>query len=125
MNIQQYIIKDTPYERTTTVDGEIVTRKHVTEHKTGKCYLTWRFDFTDVTHDQLLELASRAVLIGERPRFKSCVADHIPEWDDKTFDVSTFVSRERVKKSPLATVMDNVGKLTDDERLALIAQLEG
>ena len=49
MNHPQYIIRDTPYERTTTVNGKIVTRKHVTQHKTGKCYLTWRFDFTDVT----------------------------------------------------------------------------
>jgi len=112
------------YERTVSVSGDIVTRKHVTKHKTGEVYLTWHFDFSGCTKDQILELASRAVVIGERPRFKVCPQAHIPEWDNKTFDVAAFCARERSKKSPLEKIQDALGMLSEEEKKALLERLQ-
>lgn len=114
------------YPRTVSVDtdGMMVSRKHVTRHKTGDVYLTWSFDFTDCSQSQILELASRAVLIGTRPEFKKVPAAIIDEWDGRTFNVADFMSRERTAKSSPDKVKTMFAGLSDDEKADLLKDLK-
>ncbi len=122
-NQNVYVIDGESYERTVTIDHDVVTRHHVTAHKSGKCPMIWNFDFTDVPHDAILELASRAVLIGERPTFKNCAVRNIPEWNGKTFRVADFIARERGKTSKADKITSLFAGLNDDEKADLLAQL--
>lgn len=123
MTSKLYIIDGESYERSVSVKDGIVTRKHVTEHKSGKVYLTWHFDFADVTAAQVMELASRAVLIGERPKFKKVPDGDIDSWGNKIFHVADFLSRERSKATPLEKARNLAAGLSPEDAEALLEQL--
>jgi len=79
--------------RSVTVEGTKVIRKHVTEHgRLGDVLLTWSFDFERVSHEDIMELASRAVLIGARPKFKKSSVVEAATWDNRVFSVADYLS---------------------------------
>lgn len=110
--------------RETTVDGDTVVCHHVTLNKpTDSHYqLCWKFDFKDVTNEQLLELATKHLVIQMRPQFKN---DKEPgdKWDGKNFSVSAYLAKEGRRKSQLEKAAVATAKLSDDEKEFLMQQL--
>lgn len=109
------------------VDENTVLKQHVTFNKpTQSGYiLDWVFNFSDVSIKELMELASRDLVIKHRPAFKLCPKADLEPWDTKTFSVRDFLDREGgVKLSPVERATRAVAKLSNDERLALIESLE-
>lgn len=118
-------------KRWTTVDTEksVVTKHHVTQHGEGDSktfhQLTWKFDFSNVTQEQLLELASRDLVIKKRTGFRGIPVKEIPQWDGITFDVAEFMKKERSKLSPMERAKKAVGNLSEEDRQALLKELQG
>jgi len=114
--------------RTTTVDAKAktVTKIHVTQHGEGASKthhrLTWVFDFSGCTSEQLLEVASRTVVIGARPTFKKCPRVNVPTWNNKTFDVAAMLQSERGLRDPVDTARNEMNRLTPEQLTALIAE---
>ena len=111
----KYVLDGETVNRSTTVSTEsnTVRKHHVTEHKTGKIECDWTFDFSGVTHAELLELASRDIVIKHRPKFKALKSSEVPGWINKTFSVREF--------------LDNSGRssLTDAEKASkLLAKMD-
>lgn len=123
----QKAIKGETYNRSRTVDVDTlnVNVKHVTAHKSGDYYLTWNFDFTDVTQEQLLDLATRSLVIDARPQFKNCPENEIDSWDDKTFKVADMLVKQRRGKSDAQKAADLFAKLSPEEQAAIMAQYQG
>lgn len=124
-----YVVEGETYPRTVSVDKDAstVTRAHVTRHKSGDMHLTWTFDFSDVSESDLLELASRSVLIAYRNQFRNVDTSSIKaEWVNKTVDVQEFLSRERtrVAQTPAEKLASAVKKLTPEE-IAEILKAQG
>lgn len=119
--------KDT-VKKWTKVEGDVVTRHHVTVHGEGSdrvnVELTWKFDFTGVPREAILELASRAVLIGTRPRFRSTPRSAIEEWDNKTISVAEYLERERGPVDPAARIRAAAAKLSPEQLAELLKELE-
>lgn len=113
------VIDGNTYSRSVTIEGNVVTRNHVTEHKNGKYAGAWHFDFTDCTPDEIMELASRSVLIGSRPKFKASSAPE--EWGDKVFKVRDYIDGARTQKSDAEKLADLAGKMSKEELLKVLA----
>jgi predicted Ser/Thr protein kinase len=114
------VLKGEEVKKYVRIDGDIVTRHHVTEHKIlDHVELTWVFDFKGVPHSQIIELASRAVLIGSRPRFKKTSVKDAESWDDKTFNVLDFLARERAKLTPRERAARALAACTPETRREL------
>ncbi len=112
--------------RYTKVDGNVVHKHHVTRNNpTKSAYeMDWYFDFENVNHDELLELASRDLVIKHRPQFKSAPADTLEGWGNKTFSVREFLDRERRNTlSPEEKVRNAVAKMSPEQKAKLIAEL--
>ncbi len=117
----------TTISRYTKVDGDTVHKHHVTLNKTTKSMyeLDWYFDFTDVSHDELLELASRDLVIKHRPQFKSAPVDALESWAKRTFSVREFLNREnRSKLSPDERAHRAIDKLDDAGKQRMIDKLQ-
>lgn len=132
MSKQYNIVRkgDDVVERITTVNvsKSTVTKVHVTQHGKGDkaTYhkMKWTFDFSDLTNEQLLEVASRDAVIKARPAFRDIPDKKIPEWDDKVFNVGEMLTRERQKLPPLEKAKQAVSNLSEDEREALLEELQ-
>lgn len=113
------------------IDGDVVTLQHQTVHpklaprETGeRISLTWHFDFTDVSRNELLELAARSLVITMRAPFKTLDAPSPSDWDDKTFDVREWIDNEKRKPADkLANARKAFQNLSEDEKAALLEQL--
>lgn len=102
--------------RSTRVEGEVVVKHHVTQHQTlGDVEVTWKFDFTDVTHEQLLELASRDLVIKARPQFKKLKAEEAEKWDGKVFSVKEMLESQRATVDNLTKATRAVEKMSPEE----------
>lgn len=110
--------------REVRVSGESVIRKHVTEHrKLGKVFLTWTFNFEGVSKEDILVLASRAVLIGARPTFKETSIEDAEGWKDRTFSVADYLKHNREKVTTEEKARRALGALTPEQRAALLREL--
>lgn len=119
--------KGTAISRYTKIDGEKVHKHHVTMNKsTSTEYeLDWTFDFTDVTHDELLLIASRDLVIKSRPVFKLLPASELSGWDEKVFSVREMLDTEtRSTLTPEQKVMKNITKLDDAAKQRMIDELQ-
>lgn len=121
----KYVLDGETVNRKTTVslEGNTVTKHHVTEHKTGKVECDWTFDFSNVTQEELLELASRDLVIKMRPKFKAIKSSDIPEWKEKTFNVREFLDGAgRSTLSDSEKFARLAGKLSKDEVAQLLKE---
>lgn len=122
------VIKGETVSRYTNVDGDTVHKHHVTMNKASasEYEMDWAFDFSGVTREELMVLASRDLVIKARPVFKSLPADALDEWDDRVFSVREILDTEnRTTLSPDEKARRAVSKLTDEQKAALIAELTG
>ena len=111
------------HSRTTKVnlDENTVVKTHVTQHgdgdKVAKTYhkMQWTFDFKDVTHEELLEVASRELVIGARPKFKKCPINEVKSWEQKTFSVRKILDAERTSLSPEEKAVRALQGLTPEQ----------
>ena len=111
--------------KSTEIAGDVVTKRHVTlNHSTKADYqLTWLFDFEDVTREELLLVASRALVIALRPEFKQAVAADLGSWDHRTFFVREYLDSERAKVADSAKARRLFSKLSPEQRASILAQL--
>lgn len=86
------------------IDGDVVSLQHQTVHPklapraTGqRISLNWKFDFTDVTRLELLELAARSLVITFRAPFKNLDEPKESDWDNVTFGVRKWIDDEKRK----------------------------
>lgn len=108
------------------VDGNKVAVKHVTLNKpTDSHYeLNWTFDFEKVSREDLIRLATRGLVIDQRPKFKAEKdAKKLEAWDNKTFSVADLLAKERVRLSPVEKASKAVASLGADEQIALLQAL--
>lgn len=117
------------FARSVTVDADAKTvrRVHVTKHGDGSNAahygLTWTFDFSGVSQEQLMELASRSVLISYRPTFQKVPANEVDQWADLRISVADFLTRGRAPVDPKARIRSDLSKLSAEERAAILAEL--
>lgn len=113
------LLHNEEFKRAVSIDEKkgIVTRKHVTESKShGEVDCEWTFDFSKVTERELLEMASRSVLISYRPGFKKMNREDLEKNATQTIDVRTWIdSQGRSTKSAIEKVEAILPKLTKDE----------
>jgi len=111
--------------KSTVIAGDVVTKQHVTlNHNTKADYqLTWKFDFEDISRGELLLVASRALVIALRPEFKAASAAELESWDNRTFSVREYLDSERAKVDDIEKARRILGKLTPEQREAILAKL--
>src|SRR5688572_26464295 len=94
--------------------GDMVTVDHVTLNKPSKrkFQLTWAFDFSGVSVDDLKRLATRGLVIDQRPKFKGEKDDKkLASWDNKTFSVKGLLAKERKRLTMEQKVEKAIGDL--------------
>lgn len=111
--------------KSTEIAGDVVTKQHVTlNHNTKADYqLTWRFNFEDVTREELLLVASRALVIALRPEFKQAATADLESWDNRTFLVREYLDSERAKVDDSEKARRLLSKLSPEQRASILAQL--
>lgn len=124
------ITKDETYERSTKVDGDVVTVVRTVkpnEDSPIRYVVNWTFDFADVTPDELRELASRTLVIDVQRAFRAASdMDRKKLFDNKPWFVRVLIDAAKTRKSadPATRVRNAVAKLGDAEKTALIAEIE-
>jgi len=120
--------KDEQVPRTRTIDTEAkkVTLYNVSKNdKTGKNYkVNWTFDFSGVSDEQLLELASRSAVIAYRKHFRGVAEDSIPEYANQNIDVvSDILTHERKGLSAGDKAKKLFEKMNEEEKQAVLKEL--
>ena len=112
-------------DRSVSIKGDLVTRQHVTLNKSTKSEyaLTWAFDFEGVTREELLTVASRAIVIALRPEFKVASASEIEAWDNRTFSVREYLDSERAKVDDVEKARRLLSKMTPEQKQRALAQM--
>lgn len=110
--------------RITTVNVETQTVRMFNVSKnetTGQNYkVNWKFDFSNCTEQEILELAARSTVIAYRKNFRGVKEEEIESFADKTIDVKEAISTKRTTgKSPVAKVKDLMKGMSPED----IAQL--
>jgi hypothetical protein len=112
-------------DRSVSIAGEVVTRQHVTLNKATKSEyaLTWSFDFSGVSQNELMTIASRAIVIALRPEFKVASASELETWDNRIFSVREYLDSERSKVDDVEKARRLLGKLSQEQRDLILASL--
>ena len=112
-------------DRSVSIKGDLVTRQHVTLNKATKSEysLTWSFDFSGVSKEELMTVASRAIVIALRPEFKVASASELEAWDNRTFSVREYLDSERSKVDDVEKARRILSKLSPEQRETILAQL--
>lgn len=105
-------------------DKNVVKNFNVTKHQIGDFAITWFFDFTDVSREQLMLLATRSLVIDARPTFKKCPSDEIDNWDGKTFKVQSMLNKSRAKKSTADKVKNLLKDMTPEQIAAILSEVQ-
>lgn len=110
-------------ERSRVVNGNLVTAQLVTKKDKTAQGITcnWVLDFSDVAQDAILELASRAVIIGEQDVMRKL--DKPETMAKQNISVKEFLARERGKPGPL-TADKAMVKLDDEQKRAMFELLK-
>ena len=111
----------------TVIDGRQVEVVRTTKHKAdGQAFeMGWTLDFENVTDEQLLELATRSVVIGIQRKFRDAKGKP-DDWNGKTFDVAELLneSRKREKLDPMEAARRLLAGMSEADREAVLAGLE-
>lgn len=107
-------------KKVVSVDTEnsTVRRVHETETKAaGIVACDWTFDFSNVSERDLLELASRSILISYRPRFKGLPRDEVIKNQEQTIDVKEFLDSGGTRtKSKVEKATSLIANMTEEEK---------
>ena len=114
--------------RTKSIDleGNRVTLFNVSKNDvTGKNYkVKWTFDFSNVSKEDLLELASRAAVIAYRKHFRGVEKGEIPRYKELVVDVQKeVVERERKPANPVEKVKKLMEGLGEEEKRKVLEEL--
>lgn len=131
--IMNFVIlsSDEKAEVGTVINNDIATVKHATVHPKlapattkRRIQFTWHFDFTDVTRAELMEIASRSLVITMRAPFKTLDEPRPEDWNDKTFNVREWLDTERRQPADkVANAKKAFDKLSDEQKQAILAEL--
>ena len=122
------VAKGTRVDRDETVEGRVLTKSVVTQHggRDGPYYLdTWTFDFSKVTTNELLVLATRSLVIEVQGRFRRAKAEDLKGFDGYKCSVREYLDKKRRGKSAeerKKEAMDIAKKLSREELLALLEE---
>ena len=119
------VLKGEKISRSIRTDGDLVTIYHVTKHGKGDAQqayaLTWKFDYTDVSRDELIQEASRAHVIDMRPGFKALSVDDAEKTDGAVIGMRVWLDRERRKAADKVSQGQKLlEKMSPEERALLI-----
>jgi hypothetical protein len=85
--------------------------------------LTWKFDFSNCSQAQILELAERAVRIRKQAEWrKSDDRDNEEKWDNVVFDVAEEITETRRVSSPMERANKLLDKLTQEQIEELLSK---
>lgn len=114
--------------RSTDVDegSNVVSVTRTTKHpQLGRVQHQWTLDFSQVSQADLLELASRTVVINFQRLFRDDGDPQVDRWDQVTIDVQRdMLDRERKPADPKNRIASDWAKLSEDERAQLMEQLK-
>jgi hypothetical protein len=87
--------------------------------------IDWTYDFSTVSEEQLLELASRTVHISRQGQWRKAEpADRAAMKHESVVDVAAMLAAERAGFKPTAkSVSKQIGKLSAEEKAALLKML--
>lgn len=112
--------------RSIDTDNHTVRLYNVSKNdKTGKNYkVNWTFDFSSVSQEQLLELASRSAVIAYRKHFRNVPEDKITDYADLTVDVlEDVLTQERKGQSAGDKAKKLFDKMTEEEKQKVLQEL--
>ncbi len=119
------VLKGEKVTRTTTVDNDVVSTFHVTQHGTiGNVATTWHFNFDGIDRDELLILATRSLLIDARRDFKTLPENVAEQWDGQSFLVSDMLTKTRKTATPTKAAQNAWAKMSPEDREAFLASIE-
>jgi hypothetical protein len=116
------ILKGENGHKETKVDGDKATISHVTLNKATESHyqMEWGFDFTDVTREELIRMATAHLAINITPgraAFKKLTAAEIKEQGD-SWAFRTYSVREYLDKQPeRVPVKDKVARLVESGKI--------
>ena len=112
----------------TTVQGEKVTTVHTVKpngESQDRFNLTWTFDFSKVTKEELQKLAERTLRIKMQSNWRKAKDRMDAEiWDNRTFSVREILDTGRKSADPVEKVTNLVEKMSPEEKRALLEQLQ-
>ena len=106
------------FAKTTRVDVErqIVDVTRTTKHNGAHVACEWALDFAGCTPEQVLELATRSVVIMQQIGVRAAKVLTVADVSG-TVDVADLLKpTTRTKKAPDVIIADNVKKLTQEQR---------
>jgi hypothetical protein len=110
--------------KATIVTGDTVTCDHVTFHPPTDSHWQLRttFDFTDVSRETMLRLASETLVIRWRNAFKN--ADAVDETaDNQTVSVKEMLKGSKPRMSKKNKLVRDLSDMSELERLEVLAHL--
>lgn len=109
---------------TVNAEDHMVNRKLTTSRGDLTYQNDWTLDFSSCTPEQVLELASRSVTITLQGRFRRGTLEDAAGMQDMVVDVAEELKRESKATPTPERLAKSATKLTSEQRLALIAELE-
>ena len=114
--------------RRISTSGKVVTVVHTvkpSDDSQSRYELTWKFDFADLSEDQLCELAVKPMLIRKQADWRK--ANNRMDgkvWDNQTFSVKEILENVRQAADPVTKAANTAKKMTAEQRKALLAELQ-
>lgn len=123
------LTRDESAERSTTTEGKIVHVTRTVKPKSDsevRYVVEWNIDFDGVTNQELLQLAARGVVIDIQRLFRAASDKERESFGKRNFSVRELLdtTRERKTADPATRAKNAVAKLSDEEKAALIADLQ-
>jgi len=110
--------------RTSTVSNNVVTCHHVTKHGSGTEYIcTWKFDWTDVTIEELQLEANKDAVISNRLAWKKMPVSEAEKLVERTINMREYLNRaRRISRTDGEKASNLLDKMSPEERAAVIAK---
>jgi hypothetical protein len=123
--------KDDAASNSVKIAGDVVSLQHATVHPKiapqsagQRIQFEWHFDFTDVTREELMEIASRSLVITMRAPFKTLDNPTPEDWNGKRFGVRTWIDDEkRQPQDKVAKTRKLMESLTPEQKEQLLKDL--
>ncbi len=95
------------------------------EKDSARYNLTQTFDFVDVSNDEILTLATRSLRIDVQSVWrKDSDRMNAEKWADRKWSVRAMLDQTRTKTDPKTKVLNAIGKMSKDEKDAILELLK-
>lgn len=127
----QVLLKDEAGQTGVKIVDDVVSMQHSTTHpvlapaKSGeRIQFQWHFDFENVSRSELMELASRSLVITMRAPFKNLEKPEPADWNDARFKIREWIDEQKRKpQDKVAKARKALESLSDEEKKAILASL--